>query len=175
MTLTLDDLMPHLARSTAAMRKKSVQPVLVTHIGDTTEPLGKYFAGQFHCPLKRVPSLQRKGRSARTAAMLNGVYQHVSPEMLYLLSYGYRLLYQYGQREFPREEQLPFQNGEYKGNILLVDDNSYTGRTLEAWKTRMVARGREVTTFAVTATGDYKPDFYCFEHWQSFAWRPIGI
>ena len=59
--------------------------------------------------------------------------------------------------------------------ILIVDDNVFTGKTLETWKSRFNRRNKDAVTFAITKTGDYSPDYCCLNGWYSFDWAPLGI
>ena len=107
--------------------------------------------------------------------MVNGIYPYLPEGVLRLLSHQYRRLYSNGERVLPDFSLEELTNVNTR-EMLLVDDNAFTGKTIEMWKDRLQNRtNKNVLTFTITVTGDYRPDYFCIEGWRSFEWRPIGI
>ncbi|RMF54643.1 hypothetical protein D6745_04590 [Candidatus Woesearchaeota archaeon] len=177
MRLSLDDLTVHLGRAYVRMLADNLSVGLVTTIGPKTRPIGEYFSEKFGCELANLPSLNREGRNEALARILNTIYPYLPIPVLRLLSREYMRLYQRSKRSVPNNLDLDsILIAEPESTILLVDDNSFTGKTFELWKEEIKKlKPNPIVTFSVTVTGDYRPDYYCIEGWRSFEWRAIGV
>ncbi|MGV8142013.1 MAG: hypothetical protein ACP5NS_00055 [Candidatus Pacearchaeota archaeon] len=177
MRVTLEEIAPDLDQQISLMKSSGLKFNGVLHIGATTEPLGAYFADSFSAPLLQLPSLKRRGPiPARVIQILNRAYRYLPVFLLERLSEGYKTLYRHSQRSIP--DLIPVDKITLleSGPLLLVDDNALTGSTFELWKKEIRRiNSFEVSTFSITATGDYRPDYFCYDSWRSFSWRPIGI
>lgn len=173
MGLNYDQLIEDLDKTFDQMIQKNIQATSVCHIGEKTESLGFYFAKAFDCSCIQLPSANRKGRNSDLTKIVNSIYPFFPECFLKILSYQYKRIYSHAERFLP-DFNL---NRILEGNlILLVDDNCFTGRTFELWKDKIKEEtNKNVKTFSITITGNYKPDFYCIDGWRSFEWRPIGI
>jgi len=175
MRLSYDMVVCDLEKVRDQMISNSLDIGLVGHIGGGTAQIGHFFAEAFGCENTQLPSVIRKGRSVALAKLLNSVYPYFPEFVLRGLSHQYKRLYSKGERVLPNfslEELTKGGNSE----ILLVDDNAFTGKTLELWKQSIENKvNKKVHTFTLTVTGDYRPDYFCVEGWRSFEWRPIGI
>ncbi len=180
--LTIDNLMPELEIQYSRMVEDRINVGLVGYIGGTPSELGDFFAEHFGCDCVnlastgivkdpnffwRASSLFRKGVSklpyCNEPILRAGaeVYKWISGNM---------------NRTFPETIPLEVINYHQESPILLVDDNSFTGRTLEFWKEVIRKRANVSTyTLTITAIGDYRPDYVCSTKWASFEWRPIGV
>lgn len=180
--LTIDKLLPELEIQYSRMVEDGINVGLVGYIGGTPPELGDFFAERFNCDCVnlastgiskdpnlfwRASSFLRKGVSKipycnrliiRAGAE---IYQYLSSKM---------------NRTFPETIPPEIMNYHQESPILLVDDNSLTGRTLEFWK-EVIKKSTNVSshTFTITAIGDYRPDYVCTTKWASFEWRPIGV
>lgn len=175
MRLNYDVVVCDLEKAHDQMIAEGLEVGLVGHIGGGTAQIGCFFADAFGCGCTQLPSVLRKGRSVALAKLVNGIYPYFPEVILRTLSHQYKRLYSRGERilpDFDLEELINVENHE----MLLVDDNAFTGKTLELWKQRIEnGTNKRIHTFALTVTGDYRPDYFCIEGWRSFDWRPIGI
>jgi hypothetical protein len=178
MKLTFDGISGNLHEAYLKMLSDDLQVGLVAYIGNTIKPIGNYFAGAFGCELVGLQSSTTKGKNKSLMGILNNCIYPVLPErLLKAVSNYYKKAYQSSERfieKTPIDERLL----KYEKNIpiLLVDDNAFTGKTFELWKRKIKEMmGKNTVTFSVTVTGDYKPDYHCFDGWHSFKWRHIGI
>ena len=177
MRTNIANISKDLNRVTAVMHTDGLNIGLVGYIGNT-ELLGRYFAESFCCEAIRLPSAKRKGATPWLARALNGIYPYFPEPALRALSHFYRLLYSSSERVLPNTLNLDdLAECERYLTMVLVDDNTYTGKTMELWKAKLksVRPDIDVITFSAAVTGEYKPDYYCFTKWRSFEWRPIGI
>ena len=146
---------------------------IVGHL-NKTESIGAHFADCFRCDYVELPSL-RKGRNARLARTLNSIYPYLPEIVLKNIAERYKRIYSSSERTFPDFDTREVFAGD-TSPVLIVDDNAYTGKSLEMWKREIQEKsGRDVKTFSITVTGDYKPDYFCYKGWHSFEWRPIGL
>lgn len=177
MRVTLDSLTRDLDQKITIMRSDGLDFKGVLHIGATTRDLGAYIADSFGTSLLQLPSLKRRRHiPSSMIRLLNCIYEHLPVFILRQLSEGYKELYRHSQRSLPDSipvDELKLFEG---GPLLLVDDNSLTGSTFELWKGEIKrVNPVPVSTFAITVTGNYRPDYFCYDSWRSFSWRPIGI
>jgi len=150
-----------------------LKPELIAYIGNTPKEIGEFFAKFFRCETCFLPSLRKK-RNKSIAKMINPLYNHLPAGMLKIISQMYKTIYSM-ERIPPKDFELDKRFYD-RGLILLVDDNTQTGRTLETWKRKIKDKtGKSACTFSLAVSGNYKPDYYCFDKWRSFKWRPIGI
>ena len=177
MGVSIADLSQDLGKVVDKIKLDGLRVDAVAHIGNSaTEDLGMFFSERFDCPSLPLDSPNREGRIRLFTSFINKAYFHLPTWALEAIAEKHRNLHKkarYYCDPLSESEILPF--GE-SPSILLVDDNVYTGKTLELWKTKLYNVGSSrVTTFAITATGDYLPDYYCTTDWISFSWRPIGV
>jgi len=173
MRLGYKDIISDLERTVGLMKKDNLNIGIVANISDKTCFLGTYFSENFNCDKISLPSLHRPGKNHLLAYALNTIYPFFPECILKNLSEHYKTLYKRDNRILKAEFDF---NGTLEGHksMLLVDDNAFTGKTLENWK-KIIGDRIKVHTFSITITGDYKPDYFCLEGWKSFEWRPIGI
>ncbi len=177
MRVTLTSLTQDLEEQILNMKSDGLNFKSVAHIGKTTRQLGGYFAGSFDAPLLSLPSLNRRsGVSKQAIQALNEFYKLLPVSFLRFLSENYKRMYRHSERTISEFDSANLSDSLGDGSLLLVDDNSLTGLTFEAWKGEIQRiNPSPITTFSVTATGDYRPDYFCYDSWRSFSWRPIGI
>ena len=171
--LKYKDIISDLERISLVMKSDKLEIDLVAYLGYKTSFLGKYFSDFFNCQEIEFPSLHRPNRSKFLANTLNEIYPILPESVLYILSKHFKKLYQKDVRVLKKNFDLKRVLDGYK-SILLVDDNAFTGKTLEGWK-KMIDKKVDIHTFSITVTGEYKPDYFCLEGWHSFEWRAIGI
>ncbi|MEK6897516.1 MAG: hypothetical protein AABW93_03225 [Nanoarchaeota archaeon] len=175
MTIRYKDIRKNLDDVFTRMNSDGLEIGTVVNLGTGTEQLGLYFSDRFGCKKTQLPSVIRKGRNRKLAHILNSSYPYFPEFALKLLSYGYRRLYSGSERIIP-DISLKGMLSDTGLPVLLVDDNCFTGNSLNLWKTRIENETKiRVKTFAITVTGNFRPDYFCFEGWHSFEWRPIGI
>jgi hypothetical protein len=175
MRLTLDSIAEDLGKVTRQILSDELDIGIVGYLGTGTRPIGLYFGDALNCGVVKLPSIMRKNRSASLAKMINKAYPFFPENLLRVLSQQYKRIYHNSERIFPRDFNWNKLKGS-KSEILLVDDNALTGSTLEMWKSEIKENTKRNTkTFSITVTGDYRPDYFCYEGWRSFEWRPIGI
>ena len=174
MALTLDQITEELTTACSQISQDEPGINIVAHIGPNTEPLGTYIANQLGAKKIWLPSLNRKSKKQGLVNVLNRMYDHVPEIALRILAEGYKFVYSREPREMPNgalDSALTSGSG-----ILLVDDNAFTGITLERWKSRIQEDYKgPVRTFTITVTGQYVPDYHLIDSWRSFEWRKIGI
>ena len=71
-----------------------------------------------------------------------------------------------------------FKKYGLESSILIVDDNVFTGKTLECVTRFLVGKGfnkEKMRKATITAPYQYKPDYYASEKELSFPWNPVGI
>ncbi len=177
MKLTFEELVEDLERTYEQMKSDDLRIGLVAHIGDATEPIGNYFANAFNCDIIHLPSIKRKGKNQTLTNLVNNISPHLPEFILRIISYQYKRIYRSSEKLFPGDDDLDeLSKYEKDSPILLVDDNSFTGKTLELWKQKIKGiTGKLVWTYSITVTGSYEPDYYSIKGWRSFEWRPIGI
>ena len=175
MRLTYENIIGDLNQVIDRINSDGLNIGTVTHINYKTKFLGIYFAEMLGSTCVEVPSVIRKTRNKNLARIVNSIYPFFPEPILKSLSEKYKKMYIKSERtipDFPVAEIIGIEDS----SVLLVDDNCLTGRTLSMWKEKIEDRtGREVKTFAITVTGNHKPDYFCYEGWHSFEWRPIGI
>jgi hypothetical protein len=175
MRLNYDMVVCDLEKVHDQMTAEGLEVGLVGHIGAGTAQMGCFFADSFDCKCIQLPSIIRKGRNAALAKIVNGIYPYFPEVILRTLSHQYRKLYSKGERMLPDFDLGELINVE-SPEMLLVDDNAFTGKTLELWKQRIEDdANKRIHTFSLTVTGDYRPDYFCIEGWRSFEWRAIGV
>lgn len=152
----------------------SESPRLVAHVGEKSERIGSFFAEQFNAGLICLPSLDLKSYSPKLKKITNTALRFLPESVLRRLSKSYKQWIRKIDLVLPEDFDLSVISGN--DSVLLVDDSTFTGNTMEFWKKRIrdSSDGR-VYTFSITVNGDYHPDYFCSEEWQSFAWRPLGI
>ena len=177
MRVTLDNLIPDLDQEISKMERDELCFASVAHIGNKTMDLGRHFSNYFNIPLIGLPSLDRRSVISKPLIQaLNRVYNFLPVPILRVLSGGYKRMYRHSERTIPEFDSANLSDSLGGGSLLLVDDNSLTGLTFEAWKGEIQRiNPSPITTFSITATGDYRPDYFCYDSWRSFSWRPIGI
>lgn len=178
MRLTFDGISGNLHEVHLKMLSDNVQAGLVACIGNKIKPIGDYFAKAFNCDVVGLRSLTTQGKNKCLMGILNNCIYPALPEcLLEAVSNYYKKVYKSSRRfleDAPVDERLLKYEGD--NPILLVDDNSFSGKTFELWKQKINdMTGKNTVTFSVTATGSYRPDYHCFDDWHSFEWRYIGI
>jgi len=101
----------------------------VYNIGSNTNRIGKYFSDYFYAIHFNLPSIHRKDRDEKQVQNMNNSFEKMTKEELKDLFEDYKSLYEKSERAFPTffESELLEDNS---GLItILVDDNSYTGKT----------------------------------------------
>jgi len=175
MKLTYEMVRGGLMEVSDQMIEEGLEIGLVGHIGAGTSRIGHFFSNVFECECVPLPSVIRKGRNATLAKLVNSIYPYLPEPALEALSHRYKKLYSKNDRFLPDFNLDSLRDVECEG-MLLVDDNAFTGKTFELWKQRLEEEGsKDVYTFAITTTGNYRPDYFCIDGWRSFEWRPIGI
>ncbi len=180
--LTLENLLPQLEFQYSKMLKDGIQVGLVGYIGCTPAELGEFFADRFRCDSINLASTEignnprfflKAARIFRKAVSRLPCY---SEPILRAGAEVYKAISKRDTRVFPKT--IPLEIRDYHKNlpILLVDDDSFTGRTLEFWKSATQEHaGVQAYTFTITTVGDYRPDYFCMDQWRPFEWRPIGV
>ena len=171
--LRYKDILIELEKTAFKMKSEKLEIDLVCHLGNKTKQIGDYFANFFECENIEFPSLNRPNRNASLARILNKMYFFIPENILKTLSEQYKRIYQRDSRILKKDFDLEETISNHK-SLLLVDDNSFTGKTFDGWK-RMINGKVRVHTFSITITGDYIPDYFCIRGWRSFEWRLIGI
>lgn len=177
MALTCDDVVEDLEKVYEQMAVDGLKVGLVGYIGGTPESIGRFFSERFCCELINLPSTGMEGNYRVAIKLANIVYDYFPECFRIPVSIVYKSIRKSRKTIFP--ENFKFNGLLYKGDdlpILLVDDNSFTGRTFEFWKHKIEENAqRAVYTFSITRTGSYKPDYFCIDGWRSFEWRPVGV
>lgn len=173
MRLKYSEIIPDLEKTYDQMRKNGLEIDLVGNIGNKTKQIGNFFANAFNCDRIELPSLLRKGGNKTLAKTLNTVYPYFPEPVLRFLAERYKRLYHRDERILEENLDLNYLIGNHK-SILLTDDNTFTGKTFEGWKNMLNGR-INTSTFAITVTGDYHPDYSLIDGWRSLEWRPIGM
>lgn len=65
-----------------------------------------------------------------------------------------------------------------ESKILIVDDNVFTGRTINYVTEFLINKGlkkENIRSATLTAPYNHKPDYYASEEIISFPWNPIGV
>jgi len=176
MKLSLTRTIESLACIYDRMEKDNLRIGAVGYIGGIPEQLGGYFAERFNSRLIHLPSLKFT-KHRRMMGLMDDIHTQLPECFLETILKIYKQVYRHKKRILPQGFSLDdLSDIENSLPVLLVDDNAYTGKTFEFWKDNVKKEtGRDSYTFSVTAIGDYKPDYYCFENHCSFEWRPIGI
>jgi len=174
--LTPENLKPNLQKVLGEMQRDNLDVGLVAHISELTRPIGLFFSDNFGSDILELPSPNRKGRIKPLTDFVNCTYHHMPEFLLRFFAERHKKLH---ERAFyycdSRSISVPLELNR-EGIILLVDDNAYTGKTLELWRRKLNEETqRDVRTFSIAVTGDYHPDYYCLNGWNSFSWRPVGI
>lgn len=176
MKLNYSSILNNLEQISERMKNDELSFGLIGCIGNTPNQIGEFFAQQFNCELVHLSSMQRKNKNKPLAKIANGIYPLLPENILRFLSRYYLKMYSSSERVIQKENGLERFFQENNSSVLLVDDNTLTGKTLEIWKQQIQKKtNRKVYTFTIAVSGDYHPDYYCFDSWHSFEWRPIGI
>ncbi len=177
MRVTLDCLTPDLDEQVSRMKDDGLDFMGVAHVGKTTRDLGRHFADSFDSSLIYLPSLDRRNAVSKPViCFMNNLYKFLPVPILRILSESYKKIYCGSERFLPENIPADLPGAFNLGHLLIVDDNSLTGATFETWKEEIGrVSSSSITTFSITATGDYRPDYFCYDSWRSFSWRPIGI
>jgi hypoxanthine phosphoribosyltransferase len=175
MKLDYNDIKGNLLTVSRQISEEGSTPDMVAYIGSIPKEIGEFFADYFGCDICHLPSLHRKKRKKTLAKIVNRIYPLLPENVLRVITEKYKQIYASSERDSPEVFEVDSKLRD-KFSVLLIDDNALTGKTLEAWKKRLKDRDeKDVQTFSVAVSGEYKPDFYCFDKWHSFKWRPIGI
>lgn len=176
MSLTFNEIRPRLEEICERLNSEGVAPDLVAFVGNKTENIGEYFAEAFGCKAIFLPSL-----GIRTVKPyfkpINKVLSYFPEKTLQPFAEIYKTFIE--KANITLLEDFTLQNSlnlAVSSAVLLVDDSTVTGRTMEFWKKELgKVTTKPVYTFSVTTPGDYKPDYSCIRGWRSFKWRPTGI
>jgi hypothetical protein len=152
----------------------SESPDIVAHVGEKSERLGRVFAERFQSDMVCLPSLNVKGYTPRLKKFTNRALRCLPEAVLRELSIKYKKWIQKTNLVLPEDFDMGCVRGDK--TLLLVDDSTFTGNTMEFWKRKIKdSSDGEVYTFSITVNGDYRPDYFCTDEWQPFDWRPVGI
>ena len=175
MKLTYERVRGELIKVSDQMIEEGLDIGLVGHIGTGTSKIGRFFSDFFKCECVSLPSVIRRNRNTDLAKLVNRIYPYLPESVLEVLSYRYKQLYSRDDRFLPDFNLDCLVDVKCEG-MLIVDDNAFTGKTFELWKQRLEEdASKKIYTFAITTTGNYRPDYSCIDGWRSFEWRPIGI
>ena len=173
--VTIKSLIPDLEKISQRMSEDGLDVGLIAHVSSVTMPVGEFFAERFGSEILEVPSPGRQGRNRFLTYLINAAYPHMPESALRFFAERHKRLHERAHYYCdPNFDISPFYEALGKGGILLVDDNAYTGKTLELWKEKL-EEVSNVITFSIAVTGEYRPDYYCRKGWHSFDWRPVGI
>ena len=162
-----------LGKTIEQMLKDNLNIGLVAYIGCTPEFVGNYFANALQTEKIHLASIKRKNKNKKLAKFLNKSYKFLPTPILKIIAKQYKSVYSSSERETPEDITIDLPKNK---NILLVDDNSLTGKTLELWKEKLSSLTKnKILTYSITTTGEYKPDYYSINGWRSFEWRLIGV
>lgn len=176
MALGFEDIVEELDKTYQQMKFDGIKIGLIAYIGGTPEQIARYFSERFCCEYVNIPSTGIKKNLNNYVKLANPIYRHFPEFFRKPLSLVYKYIRKRSETCFPND----FNFNEVLHNndlaVLLVDDSTFTGKTLDFWKSTIKQNtGKEVYSFSITVVGNYTPDYFCFEKWHSFAWRPIGV
>jgi hypothetical protein len=176
MKYQLEDFAADFNRVSNQMVSDGLNIGLVGHLGEKTQPIAEFFSNLFNCDKVFIPSVTREGKNTTLSKLLNFIYPYFPESILGILAEHYKTIYEKKDRVPIGELMFDRASLNAGQSILLVDDNAYTGQTLEMSKERIRKHiDLPISTFTITVTGNYRPDYFCFEGWRSFKWRPIGM
>jgi len=177
MALTFKDIEKNLEKVYQEMLSASLEIGLIGYIGGTPLIVSDFFSNKFRCNSLNLPSTKIEGDLSKHIAFARFIYGSFPESFRKPVSYTYRYYRKNRRTIFPEiNGELEQLSKEENKGVLLVDDNTYTGRTMKFWKREILnIQGIVPKTFAITVIGDYRPDYYCFDSWKSFDWRPVGV
>jgi hypothetical protein len=177
MKLTVDDLRKDLESVCAQITADERDIGLVAYIGGVPEEIGDIFAAKFDCEAINLPSTKVDTNCLPPKRIRSFVNSYLPSFLLWGLSYIYRWVSRTNERIPPDDFDITnLMTGRQDSAVLLVDDNVFTGRTMEYWKSQIERNtGRTAYTFSITTLDGYCPDYHCIDGWRSFEWRPIGV
>ena len=134
------------------MLSASLEIGMIGYIGGTPLIVSDFFSNKFGCNSLNLPSTKIEGNLSKHIASARFIYGSFPKSFRRPVSYAYRYYRKNRRTIFPQiNGELEQLSKEENKGVLLVDDNTYTGRTMEFWKREILnIQGIVPKTFAIT-------------------------